>query len=277
MHHHDGDQPGAPIAPPVADREYGPGQEAQCIPNGRSVPMMNAFTWIADAWWLFKQNPVMWIGFMLLYAAVPTILSYIPYAVVIRIPVQTLLVAGVVYSCDAFLRGRACAFGDFFAGFTRRTCPLVIVGLINFGFMVMLGSIPHRLLGSGAIHEMSADPRSLFAHISSLTATGITPEMICAGVLFIAGMVICAMAFWFAPALVMLHGMSSVKAIRMSFFAWLKNILPGIILFLVTIMLIAVSMIQFFFVLNLLATILTYFMLICTYTSYRDIFFDQEN
>jgi len=278
MQHQDGRQPDTPIAPSVADREYGPVQEAQFIPGGRSVPMMNAFVWVADAWGLFKQKPVMWvviwIGFMLVCTVFFNLSRHTSYSGVIMTFAQILFFAGVVNSCDVLRREGSFTFSDLFVAFKRKTNSLLTVGLINFGFGIALAYIAIALIGGDAIREIFADLQSLLFHISSLTTVGITSRMMLLGAIIIVGTPIYTMAFWFTPALVLMHDIPLVKAIRMSFSACLKNILPGIILFSMMTIVIGISFIPFFLgLLGLLVMGMMSFM--CNYTSYRDIFFTK--
>jgi uncharacterized membrane protein len=233
--------------------------------------------WIADAWGVFKQRAALWVGFMFVYAVLFWLAHSIPHppgiGSVIVVVMETLLSAGVVYSCDLLRRERAFTFSSLFAGLKRRINPLVIVGLINVGFMVVLGIILPRLLGSDVVHTITNDHQSLSSLISSLTTTGVTLGMIFAGVISIVGVIICAMVFWFAPALVLMHNISPARAIKMSFSAFLKNIQPGIILVLVMIISLVIDII--FPVPKLLMTIPSCFLFICSYTSYSDIFFRQ--
>ena len=39
---------------------------ADFVPGGQSRPIGNGWTWIADGWDLFKRQPGMWIGIVLL-------------------------------------------------------------------------------------------------------------------------------------------------------------------------------------------------------------------
>ena len=285
MHHQGDNQPTASPAPPVVNMGREPGEkQARFIPNGRSVSMGNALTWIADAWGLFKQRTGLWIGFALVYTVLLLLLGssviwlysygFSEYGKVgihslvkgFMSFVHILVTAGVVYSCDVLRRVGSFTFSDLFAAFNRKTGPLLIIGLFDLGFTTVLALI-HRIL--------------------PLTVTGSTPpDTILIGRIIITLVgVACGMALWFAPALMMLHDISPVKAIRMSFSACFKNILPGIIFSLMTTMLIGISAIPIFFdlqkaapmffILGLLVTAPILFL--CNYTSYRDIFFGQEN
>jgi len=236
MHHQDDNQPTASPVSPVADRGHEPGEkQAPFIPNGRTVPMGNALMWISDAWGMFKQRGGLWAGFILVYAVLLILLKYMPFAAIITVFMQLLLIAGVIHSCDVLRREESLSFGDLFAGFKRKTGPLVIVGLIGSGFAIIVMITIAVLLGGDAIRVVTNQP--LVPAISSLMAIGITPGMIFAGAIFIIGRTLCTMAFWFTSTLVMMHDIPPFRSLRMSFSACRKNILPGAIFFLVMIIL----------------------------------------
>jgi Predicted integral membrane protein len=260
--------------------------EPYFIPYGRSVPTRNISTWISNAGKLFNQRTWPWVGFALLYAAFYVLAPKIPFSNVITIITHIFLTAGVAYSCDALQRDGSLAFSKFFAAFTRKIGPLMIISLSWFGLIFALWFII-ALLGGDAINKILADPQPLLSQISSLTltgsapgkislstATGIAPDkLIYIGILIIVGIPCCAMAIWFAPVLVILHDIPSVKALGMSFSAFLKNILPLITYNIVMVILIIISSIPF--LLGLLVTVpISY---ICSYTAYRDIFLENEN
>ena len=79
------------------------------------------------------------------------------------------------------------------------------------------------------------------------------------------------MAYWFAPALVALNGYSAFEAMKTSFFACLKNILPFLVYGLVGMVLGVIAMIP----LGLGWFVLAPVGIASMYSSYRDIFYDE--
>ncbi|MES9846088.1 MAG: BPSS1780 family membrane protein, partial [Candidatus Sedimenticola sp. 6PFRAG5] len=78
------------------------------------------------------------------------------------------------------------------------------------------------------------------------------------------------MAYWFAPALVALDGVSAVTAMKLSFLGCLKNILPFLVYGLATTVLGLLAAIPFFLGLLVFVPVIT----ASIYTGYRDIYFD---
>jgi uncharacterized membrane protein len=119
---------------------------------------------------------------------------------------------------------------------------------------------------------------------SSAVANNINPISLLLPVLIMMALMLpVIMAYWFAPALVALEEVSAIEAMKLSFSACLKNILPflvyGLAFFVIGILLsIALGIISVIHaVLGILAFILWMLALIpvvtaSVYTGYRDIF-----
>jgi hypothetical protein len=237
------------------------------IPGGRTVSAERGLSWISGSWDLFKQKPGLWIGFEIALMAGIFILAFIPIVNIAVTFLMLLMIAGVVNSCDLLRREGSFAFGDLFAAFQRQAGPLLIVGLIAFGFMIVLMIIAFFFIGGAIIGAVVG------AQSPSAVGAGISIGMVLIGGLIIfVGSILYAMAIWFTPALVFMHNIAPIEAIKMSFSACLKNILPGIVFFIVMTTLMIISMIPFG--LGLLVTGPMF--LICYYTSYRDVFIDEQ-
>jgi uncharacterized membrane protein len=79
-------------------------------------------------------------------------------------------------------------------------------------------------------------------------------------------------ATYMAPQLIVLHDQPVIEALKMSLFACIKNILPGIVFGVLALVLFIVSMIPL-----LLGLIITLPILAITnYTVYRDIFVEED-
>lgn len=271
MDHQDGNQPYTPYAPPTANIGLEPGVEnAHFIPGGRSVSAGDAISWISDSWGLFKQQPVTWIGFLLFIVGMFVVSMLIPLIGIIVMFCLSFLsfffVAGVIHSCDLLRREGAFSFSDFFIGFQRNTGSLLLLAVIALGFNIVMAFVIGTLFLPGLIAAMSTNNPEAIQ--TALLGGGVIGMVI---VSFIGG-TIYAMAFWFAPALIIMHDLSLVEAIKMSFFACLKNLWPGFIFFIVMFVLVFISEIPLG--LGLLITIPMVF--INYYTSYRSIFLNTE-
>jgi hypothetical protein len=277
---------------------------ASSIIDSRAVPIGHIFTWLADAWGLFKQRPGAWLGFALFFAGIcagAIIITDTSLVFYIFTGCHIALIGHAAFSCDLLRQEERSVTFWSFCGFDGtiydtlkdipKECfsPAMRAILLHFGICVALSIIAITLFAGNAIHVIFALHYPL-SPLSSLTAISF-PGMMYAMMLFIVAITVCDMAFCFAPALMYLHNIPLVDALNMSWSASRKNI-PGIILlcFVTNILLgtIAVLLYQlimmpvsiYFMLLCTCIVLLFYlyiFMLICSYTAYRDIFFDKKH
>ncbi|MCL2590732.1 MAG: TMEM43 family protein [Betaproteobacteria bacterium] len=277
MSNQDGNQPYTPYAPPTANVvSIDSCLQGTFIPGGR--PGGNAIGWVSNAWDLFKRQPGTWILFILICFGIGvflSLLSLIPFVgLIVQIAsmfVSSLFIAGVVYSCDRLQREGLFTLDDLFAAFNRQTRPLLMFCLLVLGFMIVMGVIVGILF---AVFLYIGGGIAFFSSLSleQLNIIGIA-TIIIVPLLTLVGCVLCGMAVWFSPALIMMHNIPPFEAMKMSLSACSKNILPGIIFF---IMLFIMGL-GCLFTLGLATLVIAPMIQICYYTSYRDVFFDEEN
>lgn len=227
-----------------------------------SVPAGNGWRWLADGFNHFKQNPVAWIVAMIIWVLLSSIVSLVPIigslAITLLAPVLT---AGFMLGCQAQEEGDDFRIDHLFSGFSQNVGQLMLVGLLYLvGIIVIVLAI--SLLVGGAVLFSGSSSQEMGAGMASAI---VLPMLL--GTLLIVPVV---MAYWFAPALVVLNDLSAVTAMKMSFSACLKNILPGLVYSIIALLLIIVAVIPFGLGLLVIGPMMTASM----YTAYRDIFYD---
>src|SRR5437868_1159014 len=96
-----------------------------------SVPAARGWSWVADAWELFKREPGTWIGVTLALAVIFLVLGVIPVIGAVAAVVLTpVFAAGPLLGCRALEEGRGFDFSYLFAGFRERFGTLAAVGAI---------------------------------------------------------------------------------------------------------------------------------------------------
>jgi uncharacterized membrane protein len=253
--------PYAPPAAPVSD----PAQEADetaFIPDGRGVPAGRGWNWIAEGWGLFKQSPLIWIVTFLLFMFILVGVQLVPLiGGIAGILLGPVLGAGIMIGARAVHQGEALEVGHLFAGFRDRTGPLVVVGVlylvgtavIVLAIMMLVGvSFAGAMAGGGSLEAMGAG-----LLLGILIAAALSIPLV--------------MAYWFAPALVALNGYAALEAMKTSFLACLKNVMPFLVYGLVGLVLAVVATIP----LGLGWLVLAPVGMASLYTSYRDIFYDE--
>lgn len=237
---------------------------------GRRDSVAGSMTWIADGWKLFVRAPLMWIISVVLMFLMMMGLGLVPFLGSIATAVlQAELQAGYAWACRSLETGGDFDLEHLFAGFAKRFGPLAVVGLVLFAavfvialvvFLVLFGAI----VGAG-IGQLS-EPETILKLVME------SALLILVGVLvFLALLLPIVAAYWFAPNLVMLNGMGAMAAMKASFFACFRNILPFLVYGLVMLVLLLIAMIPFG--LGLLVWIPL--AISSTYVAYRRIFTDD--
>jgi uncharacterized membrane protein len=227
--------PGLPATPP-------PSQGAR---EPRSLPAGAGASFWGEGWRIFAVSPGVWILILIIYVAISIVLSLIPVigsiAQLVLTPVFT---GGIMLGCHALARGEPLSLAHLFEGFTqRRLGPLAIVGLIMLAmwivFFVVALAGTFLTIGISGVSALAAqsDPWAAGA------AMGVSFFALCAVLLVVSCLIV--MAYWFAPALVVLDGEDPVAALRKSFAACWTNIGPFLVYGLIFIGLAIVASIPF--------------------------------
>lgn len=196
----------------------------------RRVDAGRGVEWIKEGWNLFKRDALTWLGLTLVALVVFIVLAFVPFVGQLATWLLSVLFAGgIMLGCRALDRGQGLTVGHLFAGFQSHLSPLLVIGALYLGAMLLLILIT-TLVGGGAILTGIAggtDPQA---------ATG---TVLLAILVFLLLLVPVAMAVWFAPALATLNDVPPVDAIRQSFEGCLRNFVPflvyGILLFVMSI------------------------------------------
>jgi uncharacterized membrane protein len=191
--------------------------------RGRTVAAGNGWRWIVDGWDLFRRQVGMWILLVVLFVLVLVVLGVVPVvggaAAALIAPV---LSGGLMIACKTVDEGGGLQLEHLFAGFRQNTQSLVIVGVIHLvasiliillmmifvGANVGFGALMGGMVGHPGMGAMAAGLASMF--VAALIGAALAMPVYA--------------AIWFAPALIVLHDVEAVAALKASFFAILKNI-----------------------------------------------------
>jgi hypothetical protein len=255
-----------PFQPPQADIEpVAQHHSGSLLDEPRTVAAGNGMQWISDGWGLFKGNIGLWIGMFVTLAAIFIGASMIPFLGFLASALFPILMGGWMLACHRQHTEGEFRFEDLFAGFREHLQPLAIAGLVYLGanlvMMLIAGVLMAVMIGSMAF----MDGNMAFAALSM--------GFLLAMLVVLALMIPVLMLIWFAPALITLHGVAPVDAMKMSFFGCLRNIVPFLVYGLVGMGLFIVGAIPL-----LLGWLLVYPLLMCSiYTAYLDIFLAEDS
>src|ERR671918_799967 len=135
------------------------------VPGGQSRPAGHGWSWIAQGWELFKRQPGMWIGIVLLAFVIFIAAAFIPVAGGLAMTLfGPVFAAGIMIGCKALDGGGELELGHLFAGFRERTGTLIGVGALYLAasLVVMLvvgltmGVGMAAMMGQGDAQQMAA-------------------------------------------------------------------------------------------------------------------------
>ncbi len=228
-----------------------------------SVPMGHGWQWLSTGFGLFKKNPWAWIGAMVVWMVISIVLSMIPLVSLLLSLFSGVVMGGFMLGAREQDDGGDFRVGHLFAGFSNNFGGLLLVGVLYLvGIVVIaagIGITTVMIIGAGM---ENLDP-------AAMEAMTMGPTVIVAILVGLLLFIPVIMAYWFAPALVALEGVSAVNAMGMSFKACLKNVLPFLLYGIIALLLLIVGMIPVGLGLLVVGPIVT----ASIYTGYRDIFY----
>jgi uncharacterized membrane protein len=251
--------PGATVAATAAD------EDLRLVLPGRSRPAGDGIKWIADGWPLFTKAPLMWILALIILVVIAVIVNLVPILGSIAFQLLTpVFYAGLVVACRALERGGEFELEHLFAGFKVQFANLLVVGLMFLVGMVLILCVFGLFVGFGVLGAViGGNAQNIAAAMAGSLIT-----ILLGGLVMLGLMVPLLAAYWFAPALVIMHGVAPIAAMKASFSACLRNFIPFLIYGVV--MTIAAFVASIPLGLGLLVWIPLSFT--STYAAYRDIF-----
>jgi uncharacterized membrane protein len=254
------------IAPSAADAGLG-------APEPRMVDAGRGASWWSEGWRLFVPGAGMWVLITFILICLHVIGAFVP--VVGSLVLQILFPVfsgGLMLGCRALDRGNPVTLGHLFAGFSQRTGPLIMVGLIYTGLAILItlivAGVMVAIFGVAILGMLTGatDPSQTGVALGNVVVA------VLLGILFFLLLLLpLIMAVWFAPALVMLGGAGPGDALKASFNACLRNIVPMLVYGAIGLVLAIIASIPFalgWFVLAPVAVA-------SIYASYCDIFEDK--
>ena len=239
------------------------GPDGSFIRDGQSVAAGNGWTWISQAWDMNGQQRGTWIGLFVLFGVFVIVMSVIPFLGSLVLALVTpIIYGGVMLGCEAQRKGQRIEVGHLFAGFRQHTGKLVGVGVFTLLAFLAIFALVGVVFGFSMMAVMmggNPTPDQLGSMMTvalgALIATGLSVPVY--------------MAIWFSTPLITLNNLDVGEALKRSFRACLKNVLPFLVWGAVMFVLAIVASIPLMLGWLLLGPVL----LASVYTSYRDIFY----
>lgn len=210
-------QPSATI-PPAAPRSPAP----------RHLAAGYGASWWSEGWRVFTASPWVWLGLVVILLVIMFLLVLVPFLGGLA---QTLLMpvfaGGVMLGCHALARGEPLRISHLFDGFgSGRFGPLVIIGVVMLAAGIVLGlivaTVAFASIGITGLTALATITDPTRIDVSTLMSFGLSLMLV--ALIALVGASLIAMAYWFAPALVVLNGEEPVTAMKKSFAACWRNI-----------------------------------------------------
>ena len=214
------DVPHPPVQPNEAPRDP--------APPPRHVDAGSGAAWWSESWKIFCAAPGPWLGILVVFVVLSIALMLIPIVGGLAHTVLTpVFVGGVMLGCHALARGEPLRIGHLFEGFQHgHFAPLCVLGLLWLAILfvlaiVMVATVLLTLGASGLAALMRFGDLSQLDY-RVLASAGVAIFGVCVVALLAALLI--AMAYWFAPALVVLNGEQPIAALQKSFAASWENV-----------------------------------------------------
>lgn len=243
---------------PTTD-EYG-NPLPQLLVEPRSCQAGWGLSWIIKAFAIFKNQFLLWLGIGVVYLVIAIVAGAIPIINFIFSIFTFVFIGGIIMGCHEQATGKELRFDHLFLAFSTHLVPLIVL-LLLYVVAVIISIIPIAIVFGGMAFAFAQQS-------SDVAIIGVV-----LGVLFVLLLLLPAlMAIWFAPALIVLHDVPVVQAMKMSFKGCLKNIFPFLVFLLIGPI---IALLVLVFTLGLGVLVLLPVGMITYYTSYRDVWTDQ--
>lgn len=193
--------------------------------GARSVDAGRGVAWWSEAWALFMKNPGMWVVLGLILLIITIVLSVLPLigglATALLWPA---FMGGWLLATRKQEAGQALEPADLFIGFKQHLNPLLVLGVFTLAASFVIGMVMFTA-GMGAAFGVGVGG-AMNSGAGMMAAAGMGALGLLLGM---ALMVPVSMALWFAPALVVSRGTPPIDALKASFGACLRNIVPFLV------------------------------------------------
>lgn len=187
------------------------------------VGAFHGWHWMAAGFGTFRKSPLVWIAFVLILFLVVQLARFVPFLGAALVLLYPSLLAGFMTGCADLERGRELDIAHLLAGFHRKHAGrLIAIGGVNLlgnvliiGAMLLIGGPAMVQLAGGAVSP--ADAAAVEGAFGRVLAALLFATLLSVPLL---------MAIWFAPLLVIFANANPFRALKLSFIACWRNVLP---------------------------------------------------
>ena len=210
-------------------------QPPPLVMPGKSLPAGAGLSWIGEGWKLFTQAPLMWIVLMIVLFVVAIAMAFIPIIGSLAWQILTPVIGGgLVLGCWSLENGGELEIEHLIAGFKRNFTGLLLLGVLYFVGALVILLVFAMFVGMSLLPALMAGDSDALGAIGAMGG-GLLMATLSVTVLS----VLLGAAIWFSPALVIMHNVAPIEAMKASFGAVFRNFF-GALLFAIVMMVLAI-------------------------------------
>lgn len=218
-----------PYAPPQADLTP-PADDDGPLAEPQSLPAGHGWLWLKDAYALFRSRPGTWLGAIAIIYLINFAVGLVPLVgSLVGFVLGPVFGGGVMAGARSLDRHGNVRAGMVFDGFSGPGMQLALVGVLYL-LGIVLVMLAAGLIAVAAGVVTPAGLQSLSGGDPEAAAMAMAPTAL--SLLFLVALALLVpllMAYWFAPALVMLEDLTALEAMQTSFRGCWMNIVPFLI------------------------------------------------
>ncbi|WP_163340380.1 BPSS1780 family membrane protein [Desulfopila sp. IMCC35008] len=219
-----------PYAAPAANLSAKPEGATEFLAEPRKVSAGQGWQWLMEGFRLFMAKPLTWIGIYFLFMLILIPTGIIPIIGSLASSVVAIVCGGgIMIGAHSLAENKGLRAGHLFSGFTENRNQLLLLGLYYLIGIITISLIAIVPIAGSLISAIMGNPDP------TAIESAFTQNM----PLFFIGMLVAMlltfpfiMAFWLAPGLVAITGENAFAALKLSFRASIRNILPQLVYFL---------------------------------------------
>jgi hypothetical protein len=188
----------------------------------RQVDAKQGWQWILTGFFLFRKAARVWITLCATLLLIAATLALVPIAgQFIFTLLSPVFLAGVMIGCKTLDEGGRLEVTHLLSGFRGTASPLITIGGIYLVGQVLIVGV-FMLVGGDVLMGLLLEGK----RVDENELRNVSGDMLSASLVALMLTIPLLMAVWFAPLLVKFGNMSALDAMRSSFIACLKNIIP---------------------------------------------------
>lgn len=229
--------PANPYAAPRANLDAdGPTSTGFFLREPRKLRAGRGWKWLTEAISLFWAEPWKWLGMYGVAILSSTLFSLIPIPILghlVGTILYFVLAGGLVLGAHSLREGHGLQFSRLFSGFGRNRNQLMLLGVYYLlgvmGVFFLGGVVLFFVLGQEFVFQLGLAQENPNPEAIAAALQQYLPTILIIVLLGMSLTVPLIMSVWFAPNIIAITDTGAFTAMKISFKACLKNVLPSLV------------------------------------------------